>query len=253
MSKLVPTVITDVNGRITTVHRKQAEAGKTTTVPSPAVKGINPSSQRDPAVVEELVNALGLRMQFANPNIKENIASLTDGEVELLRESLSSVPPRVLKQEEFQSAMVYPLNANDGQAGRHMTNTLALLESELPVFQHQPFLATIRKHTSFKEAGHDLYAADDETKKLVCGIANAVHMLRKQETFVQDKFGSETRVPMVSTKGKYLTLLDPALMPAMLDHPEHAETIASLYLKRGNINALDEVINTSTAIRDGAL
>lgn len=250
MSKLVPTVITDVNGRITTVHRKAVDQGKAVPMPMPAVS--TPNRQDDETVASTVV-ALGLRMAFVNDKVRESIAMLSTDDIELLRQSLDSPPPNIMHPSEFQAAMVYPLNFNDGDAGRYLKNTMIMLESSMPVYHHKPFLQTLGKHNRFKEAAHDLYAADDDTKKLILGIANAVYSLTGLEIVTQDKYGNESIDPMINATGKYMKLRDPALMPALLDHPEHAGAIASLCIKRGNIDALDEVINTSTAISDGAL
>lgn len=253
MSNLIPTVITDVNGKITTVHRKQVEPSRAPAVPAPTAKVVWPPIRQDAEVLGEMVKALGLRIQYVNPKIRDNIVSLTDDDVEILREALASPPPRVMQPEEFQASMVFPMNTDDGDAGRHMRNTIVLLESELPVFHHQPFLVALRKHRTFKEAAHDLYAADDDSKKLICGIANAIHSLRNQENVVQNKYGTESVQRLVDSTGKQLKVRDKDLFAAILDHPDHAEAIASLYMERGNIDAIDEVINSPTAIREGAL
>jgi hypothetical protein len=253
MSKLIPTTITDKNGKVTTVHRKAQNARKNSVVPAPAVKEVWPPIRQDAAVLGELVNALGLRIQYVSPKVRDNIVSLSDDDVAILKEALASPPPRGMEPLGFQASMVYPMNTDDGDAGRHMRNTIVLMESELPVFHHQPFLAALRKHRTFNEAADDLYAADDASKRLVCGVANAIHMLRTLEGVIQDKYGNEKPERMVNATGKQLKLRDKELFAAILDHPQHAEAISSLYIERGNIDAIDEVINSSTAIREGAL
>ena len=253
MSKLIPTVITDVNGKTTTVYRKSTEARKASPVPAPAVNGTLSPSKQGHTVVEELVNALGLRIQYVSQRVRDNIIALTDDDVEILRDALSSAPPRSMKKEEFQSAMLHRLNSDDGDAGRHIRNTLVLLESELPVYYHYSFLQTLRKRGEFKEAAYDLYGADNDSKKLICGIANAIYTLRNLESSVQDENGDAKREPLVNTLGGQLELRDPALLSAILSNPEHAEAIASLYVERGSLDSLSEVFNASAAIREGAL
>jgi hypothetical protein len=253
MSKLIPTVITDVNGKVTTVHKKQVEARNTPAVPAPRAKAVWPPIRQDAEVLGELVNALGLRIQSISPKVRDNIVSLTDDDVEILKNALSSPPPGGMKPELFQASMVYPMNTDDGEAGHHMKNTMVLLESELPVYRHQQFLVALRKHSGFREVAYDLYAADDDSKKLVCGVANAIHMLSSFESVIQDKYGNERPELMVNAMGKQLKLRDKDLFAAILDHPQYAESIAALYLERGNLAAIDEVINSSAAIREGAL
>lgn len=253
MSNLIPTVITDVNGKVTTVHRKQVEARRALVVPAPKAKAVWPPIRQDAAVLGELVNALGLRISSISPKVRDNIASLTDDDVQILKDALASPPPGVMQPEEFQASMVYPMNTDDGDAGHHMRNTIVLLESELRVYRHQQFLVALRKHPTFKEAAYDLYAADDDSKKLICGVANAIHMLSSVERVVQDKYGNETPELIVNGMGKQLKLRDKDLFAAILDHPQHAEAIASLYIERGSIAAIDEVIGSSAAIREGAL
>lgn len=251
MRNLVPTTITDKNGRVTTVHRKpKSEARSIPAVPAPssAVSTVNKQSTE---VVQEVVSALGMKVQFVRPDFLKNIASLSDEDVALLREVISSPPPNGMGPAELQGAMSFSFTLGD--SGRHMRNTTVLLQSKLPTYRHHKFLGTLGKTKRFKEAAHDLYTADDETKNLVCGIANAIHMLRNKETIVQDKHGNESVQPMVNTTSKYLRFSDNNLFQTIIDRPEHAEAIAALYLERGSIDSLDEVFSVIKPIQEGAL
>ena len=248
MSKLVPTVVTDKNGRTTTVHKKPASA--------PASKTLNaasPVSATRPRLDDDAVNyvilALGLRPDFIAPKVKENITTLSMSDVDLIRDALASVKDYPY---EMQANIISCLNQPD-EHGRHLRNSLVLKGSSLPVNQHPMFLRTIGKHETFKESSYDLEAADDTAKKFILKIADAVHSFKDDEKFVRTQKGGEDRQPMITFTEKYMRFREPEVLQAMLDNPEHADRVAALYHERGNIDALSEVLSSSTAISGGAL
>jgi hypothetical protein len=93
-----------------------------------------------------------------------------------------------------------------------------------------------------------LAGADTKAQEKVCSIASAAQRLK------------DARMNRVNSWGKWVKVMDDSgrfgdqkVLDTLVKYADRANEVASLYLERGNLDAVDAVMSVSSPLAEGAL
>jgi hypothetical protein len=252
-SPLAPVTITDKNGVVTTRHKKvsaQPAAGRTIPAPTTRVK-------RSEDEVQSVITRLKVREgSMSTQSLRRIVSELSDSEYAKVNELFDVPFTNPTEKNDGRRWVVRTILEQSGDKGWRLDGALALGRgSSMYSVQHLPFINTLAKDDRFSRKIRNLGRSGPEIQKQICSVASAIaqidreyknHPKHRELLFNRSSFMS------ASPRGT-LIFDDKQVVEALFDNPDKAGLIAKLYLERWSVDALDEIVNSPTAIAEGAL
>ena len=142
-----------------------------------------------------------------------------------------------------------------GDKGWRLDAALVLTHgSEMKPADFLPFINTLAKDDRFFRTFRRLNEVDEATRQGICAVADAITAIDYSY-----RFDSEGRSIFNRTKfksagpGGTMIFHNRTVSEALFDHPDKAGLIADLFLERGSLDVLDELLEAPAVIAEGSL
>lgn len=249
MNNLVPEKRVDKHGNVVTRHVRLNSRPTETKPPIPSPKLSDARKERVAAFMSESIHFTQQTMGERN-RIEKAARTLTDEDMDFAESVVNSAASENGKQSR-RIMIRQVLQSGSGYARKLRAADLIVRESKMPATLALAFLNTISAEDRLGNGVYSLAESDPETQHKVCELARAVTRMTK----LTDGFDEKTQRlrPMIVSDGEKFEFHLPALFGTMVQHPERSMEILDWYRTRGDINAIDELLNSVPALGDGAL
>lgn len=249
MNNLVPEKRVDKNGNVVTRHVRLNSRPTDKKPPLPSPKLSNARKERVAAFMSDAIMYTNQTHGDKN-RIAAAANSLTDEDMDFAESVINAAASENGRQS--RRIMIRQiLSSGSGYSRKFRTANIIIRESKMPPALVLAFLNTVSKEDRLGDDVYSLAESNPETQHKVCELARAVFKMTK----LTDGFDEKTQRlrPMITSDGEKFEFHVPTLFDAMVQHPERSMEILELHRKRGDINALDELLNSAPALGEGAL
>lgn len=249
MNNLVPEKRVDKNGNVVTRHVRLNSRPTETKPPIPSPKLSDARKERVAAFMSESIHFTQQTLGERN-RIEKAVRTLTDEDMEFAESVINGAASENGKQSR-RIMIRQVLQSGSGCARKLRTADLIIREAKMSPVLVVSFLNTISPDDKLGDGVYSLAEADPEMQGKVLELARTVtRMTKLTEGFDAEK--SRLR-PMAISNGENIEFHIPALFEAIAKHPERSMEILEWHRTRGNINAIDELLNSVPALGEGAL
>lgn len=214
-------------------------------VPAPSAE---PARRMTEGSVNNLIISLGVRpSEELAARLRDKLKYMSRDDFQMIRDAMVETAGKYRPNQI--SEMITRTILSSGIFRAKLSASMVLTRgSDLDDKRYSGLLSGLAQYPEFEVAVTDLSSADASTQKQVCAIASAMHRLKDSRMNRIDSRGTWVRV--VDESGHFS---DQRFLDTLVKYADRADEVASHYLERGNLDAIDAAMSVTSPLSEGAL
>lgn len=252
MNNLTPEKRVDKNGRVVTKHVRlngQSPAKKPS-IPSPQLSGVH--LKRVDEFRKKAIHFTSHTLGEKN-RIEKSIMALSEDDMDFAESVVNGAATDNGKRQR-QIMVRQVLQSGTRVSSKLRSAEFLIRESKINPVLALSFMNTLRKG-GLGTSVYSVYKADPETQHKVCELSRSFFRMTK----TTDRYENKGKITidlmnyLAVSNGEFLEFTQPELADTMMKHPERSMEVLDWYLKRGTLDGVDSLLESSPALGDGAL